>query len=391
MTVKQEVQKLEPSSLVELFHLAGEALGDDEMYFHANTVFGSIWWRGTEYKPWPVKVEGFERTSEKPPNPKLTVANLEGTISQLCLDFDDMVGCKVTKTRTFGKFLDAINFGKNNLLIWSEAIDNAVWQHSGSVSITSNALLAPDGETTADEITIGAANQFIYQEVNVESDMHYSLSTHVRLGTLNQSGFKIAVYDVTNSVWLEEGISSSSVSSSSWSREEVTFKTSVDCVLVRVYIYRNNVTLDTGTLYLWGAQLERGLMATDYQPKDLIGRNPEADPEEEFTPEIWFIDRKSGESNDYVQFELASAFDLNGVKLPRRQIIANYCSSKSIGGYRGVYCGYTGPAVAKADGSPTSSMLEDDCGGKLSDCKLREWPDDVLNFGGYPAAALMRT
>jgi lambda family phage minor tail protein L len=119
--------------------------------------------------------------------------------------------------------------------------------------------------------------------------------------------------------------------------------------------------------------------------------NPTADPLEEFPPEVWYIERKSGETREAVTFELVSAFDLGGVQLPRRQIIANYCTWKSVGGYRGEYCGYTGPAVAKEDGTPTSDMNLDRCGGKLSDCRLRQWPDKVMNFGGFPAAGLMRT
>ena len=91
-----------------------------------------------------------------------------------------------------------------------------------------------------------------------------------------------------------------------------------------------------------------------------------------------------------MEFELASALDIQGSMLPRRQIIANYCSFKSNGGYRGPYCGYTGPAVAKADDTPTSDMGLDDCSGRLAGCKLRQWPDGVLNFGGFPAAGLVR-
>jgi hypothetical protein len=118
--------------------------------------------------------------------------------------------------------------------------------------------------------------------------------------------------------------------------------------------------------------------------------NPTADTTQEMTPEIWYVERKVSEDNTVVTFELASAMDLAGVQLPRRQIIQNYCLWMTIGGYRGTYCGYTGAPVAKADGTPTTDPLLDKCGGKLSDCKLRIWPDNILNFGGYPAAGLVR-
>ena len=50
-----------------------------------------------------------------------------------------------------------------------------------------------------------------------------------------------------------------------------------------------------------------------------------ADPHAKFPDEIWYVDRKASESRDAVSFELASKFDLAGVMIPKRQIIANLC------------------------------------------------------------------
>jgi len=43
------------------------------------------------------------------------------------------------------------------------------------------------------------------------------------------------------------------------------------------------------------------------------------DPTAEFPQEIYKIDRKSTENRDVVQFELASVFDLAGIRAPQRQ------------------------------------------------------------------------
>ena len=43
------------------------------------------------------------------------------------------------------------------------------------------------------------------------------------------------------------------------------------------------------------------------------------DPDAEFPREIYTIDRKASENRDVVEFELAAAFDLIGVKAPKRQ------------------------------------------------------------------------
>lgn len=69
------------------------------------------------------------------------------------------------------------------------------------------------------------------------------------------------------------------------------------------------------------------------------GINPEADPSVEWPEEIYFIDRKASESPELVEFELAAAPDLQGVLIPKRQIIQNLCPFI----YRGADCGYAGP------------------------------------------------
>jgi hypothetical protein len=69
------------------------------------------------------------------------------------------------------------------------------------------------------------------------------------------------------------------------------------------------------------------------------GINPYGIPANEEMPrEIYYIDRKSLENREIVEFELAAIFDLAGVRAPKRQVIANICQWK----YRSAECGYTG-------------------------------------------------
>lgn len=120
------------------------------------------------------------------------------------------------------------------------------------------------------------------------------------------------------------------------------------------------------------------------------GVNPTADPTQEFQPEIWLVERKAYEDRDKVQFELASAMDLEGQLLPGRGILSSRCLWLSIGGYRGEYCGYAGPAVARADDTATAVLAEDRCGGRVASCKKRYGENNPLPFGSFPAAGLMR-
>ena len=109
-----------------------------------------------------------------------------------------------------------------------------------------------------------------------------------------------------------------------------------------------------------------------------------ADPHAKFPDEIWYIDRKSGESRDSVSFELASKFDLAGVMLPKRQVIANICQWR----YRSTECGYTGSNYWDANDNVVGTLAQDKCGKRLSSCKLRFGENAELPFGSFPGAGL---
>jgi len=66
------------------------------------------------------------------------------------------------------------------------------------------------------------------------------------------------------------------------------------------------------------------LLQEDNSVTDLeSGANPfgAADPTALFPLEVFFIDRKASENRSVVEFELAASFDLQGVRLPKRQIL----------------------------------------------------------------------
>ena len=45
------------------------------------------------------------------------------------------------------------------------------------------------------------------------------------------------------------------------------------------------------------------------------------DPTATFDEQIFIIDRKSTENRDVVEFELAATYDIDGVRLPKRQVL----------------------------------------------------------------------
>jgi lambda family phage minor tail protein L len=114
--------------------------------------------------------------------------------------------------------------------------------------------------------------------------------------------------------------------------------------------------------------------------------NPTADPNQSFPDDIFYVDRKANENASFIEWELAAAFDVTGVKLPRRQVIQNCCAWI----YRNSECGYTGGAVALEDGTATTVLANDKCGKRLTDCRLRFPAPSPLPFGGFPGCSLIR-
>lgn len=114
MSIKAEIQSLSPTALLEFFVLdTTNMVGGTIMRFHAGTngLLDSVVWQGQTYIPLPIKADGFDITTKGTlPRPKMTVANAGGLLSAEVRNFNDFVGSKVIRKRTFLKYLDAVNF-----------------------------------------------------------------------------------------------------------------------------------------------------------------------------------------------------------------------------------------------------------------------------------------
>jgi lambda family phage minor tail protein L len=422
VTVREDVQRLEPGPLLDMFTLDATEIGGGILRFHdSRHTFGytrrqTMVWQGEEFFPWPLQAEGFERTSNQQPVPKLRVGNIDGSIALLCMMFEDLVGATLTRQRTFGRYMDAVNYQKN-LVVPSSDFEDPLWIPSELMAVVPNAALGVNGGMTLHKLipnSVNTQHNLIYEVNGLDDDEVMSFSVYARKAdytfielaavgkdALEVDGAKahIVVNMDTGGVGYEQSIGQNcrlvgeDVGGGLWRLSVSNFdvKSGATTPNIKIIVW-NNADPDfagdevSGT-YVGDAQVERGNRATVYQPLATVAEaNPNADPTQEFPPEIWFIDRKSMETRDAVEFELASALDFAEQMLPRRQIIANQCPFV----YRGPYCNYVGPPVATALDVPTSDPDLDRCGRRLSSCQLREWPDGILNFGGYPAAALIR-
>lgn len=112
--------------------------------------------------------------------------------------------------------------------------------------------------------------------------------------------------------------------------------------------------------------------------------NSQAD-EQNYRTALWYIEQKTSETNATTTFELSNPVDFEGQKIPVRQI-TSYCHWAVCGKYRGEECNYISPQRFTNDGKPTDNPELDKCGGRLSDCKLR---NNEGRFGGFPASSLV--
>lgn len=124
--IHEVIQSLEPGSKVKLIEVDCTEFGGDILRFHNYEVPHTeaellayqaagvetipskpIIWKGEEYECWPYRMDGVEMDGTgSSPTPKLQVANIDGSISTLCLLLQNLFMAKVTETTTFEQYLD---------------------------------------------------------------------------------------------------------------------------------------------------------------------------------------------------------------------------------------------------------------------------------------------
>lgn len=133
-SLSSEIMSLSPSALITLFEIDVSNLGlnagtisQTEVSLGINTIFrfhnninvtsNSVFWQGNEYIAAPIAAEGFEANLKGPPPiPTLTISVSDSGIPQLSIlkqrirALGDIVGAKITRIRTFAKFIDVTNF-----------------------------------------------------------------------------------------------------------------------------------------------------------------------------------------------------------------------------------------------------------------------------------------
>ena len=171
--------------------------------------------------------------------------------------------------------------GRRNVLVRSEEFDNASWLKQ-EASISQNTAAAPDGTTTADTLIASTNSSNVHRttqaSITVVNGQQYTLSVYAKSdGTYKALRLGIDSPLTTPNFDLENGIASSGTITSvgnGWYRCSVTFTANATTATIRFSVWDTYAkavadTAYTGTgtngIFIWGAQLETGSTATNYQ------------------------------------------------------------------------------------------------------------------------------
>lgn len=151
MTILQDIYKLSPSNLITLYELDlspcigryGATTSDVYKWCDGvNELGNDIVWGGVTYTRYPIQATGFDKQGNGSiPRPKLIAGNYGGIIGDLARDYNDIVGAKLKRIRTFARYLDPVNFKAKNYFKKSNDISAAGWTRTNITAALDSSIL----------------------------------------------------------------------------------------------------------------------------------------------------------------------------------------------------------------------------------------------------------
>ncbi len=104
-----DVNQFDPGKLVTLYELDMTIYGGSTSYFTENTTTSGtvVYFDNQAYTPIDCEADGFEiKTGEALPRPTFSVSNISKSFQSSVNSYNDLIGCILTRKRTFTKYLD---------------------------------------------------------------------------------------------------------------------------------------------------------------------------------------------------------------------------------------------------------------------------------------------
>ena len=177
-----------------------------------------------------------------------------------------------------------------NICLQSEDL-STTWNANANATVTANDTTAPDGNTTADKLNDdsggGTGSVFVYKDITVSESTKYTASVFLKADQLAFARLQTVFYDGATSGEQYFGLSgagslgtaSAGIDSSitkypdGWYRCTITWTQGAGDTSFGFYIFvadsisTATVDLDgTSSIFVWGAQVEEGPIATSYIP-----------------------------------------------------------------------------------------------------------------------------
>ena len=313
--VFSDLQSINPSAIIELFTLQLDTAlhGANTIYrFHAGSNLdanGKIVWAGNDYLRFPIQASGFAFQRGQLPRPKIIISNATGLISSILLSVNettagnDLTGATVTRIRTLAKFIDAVNFAPTTVVTGTTT--QTVNDPSDVETVTYTVTVVQDSNgvnvfaingTQRPVLTMKRGSTYIFDQ------SHSSNSNHPLQITSDSVGVQVTTISGTAG---SAGATVTYTPLYPFAPSDVRYYCTVHGNAMGNTITMNNPNTITETVNV-----------TQTQQANPFGT---PDPNAEFPKEIYAIDRKSAETRETVEFELAAPTDLAGVRIPKRQ------------------------------------------------------------------------
>ncbi len=308
-----ELQKINPSAVIELFELQliASIHGSDQLYrFHSGSNQngnGEIVWQGNSYARFPIEAEGFEFTGKgQIPRPTLTVSNVLSTLTTLIASVNaftpanDLNGAKLTRIRTTADNIDAVNFAP---VTTTTTTTSTIADPADAESVT----------YTVTVVNVGGSNIFAINGSNNPVLTMKRGSTYI----FNQSHSS----NVNHPLRIKSdagGIQSTTNAGTLGTDATVTYEPAYPSAPSDLRYYcqtHGNNMGNTITMNNPNTTTQTSTSSSSTQT------NPFGTPSSNKYPdEVFFLDRKVTENREIVQYEMRGENDHANVKVPKRQI-----------------------------------------------------------------------